>query len=174
MEAAVFRILDAHRIMAISTVRPDGWPHTTIVGYANDRLTLYFLIFRSSRKFANIMADDRVSVAIGEEPRALGSLEALYGAGHAAEVTNAPQRARGWELLQARHPNLGGFDLPQKPEAALMRLDLERLSILDFTQGVGYSRDFAIGPGEGPADEGAHKDEWAEIAAADKDGGPPL
>ena len=48
------RILDTHRSMAFSTVRPDGWPQTTIVGYANVGLPIYFLIFRSSQKFANI------------------------------------------------------------------------------------------------------------------------
>ena len=33
-----------------------GWlgAQTTIVGYANDGWTVYFLIFRSSQKFANI------------------------------------------------------------------------------------------------------------------------
>lgn len=38
------QILDRHRIMAISTVRPDGWPQTTIVGYANDGLDIFFLV----------------------------------------------------------------------------------------------------------------------------------
>jgi len=61
VEKNAIRILDRHRTMAISTVRPDGWPQTTIAGYANDGLTLYFLIFRSGQKFANIDGDDRVS-----------------------------------------------------------------------------------------------------------------
>jgi hypothetical protein len=33
MEAKAISILNAHRTMAISTLRPDGWPQTTIVGY---------------------------------------------------------------------------------------------------------------------------------------------
>ena len=80
------RILDSHRIMAISTVRPDGWPQTTIVGYANDGLAIYFIIFRSSQKFANIQHDDRVSIAVGEEPRDLRNLKAVYAGAHAIEV----------------------------------------------------------------------------------------
>jgi len=39
----ILAILDAHRIMTIATLRPDGWPQATTVGYANEGLTLYFL-----------------------------------------------------------------------------------------------------------------------------------
>ncbi|WP_309660911.1 hypothetical protein [Sphingomonas sp.] len=35
VENDAIRILDAHRIMAVSTQRPDGWSQTTFVGYAN-------------------------------------------------------------------------------------------------------------------------------------------
>ena len=67
MDETADQILGSHRTMAISTVRPDGWPQTTIVGYANG-LILYFLIFRASQKFANIAKDNRVSLAVGEKP----------------------------------------------------------------------------------------------------------
>lgn len=49
MQENAIEILNSHSTMAISTLRADGWPQTTIVGYANDGLTLYFLIFRSVR-----------------------------------------------------------------------------------------------------------------------------
>ena len=39
----ILALLDQHRIMTIATLRPDGWPEATTVGYANDGLTLYFL-----------------------------------------------------------------------------------------------------------------------------------
>ena len=35
VKATAIQILDGHRLMAISTVRSDGWPQTTVVGYAN-------------------------------------------------------------------------------------------------------------------------------------------
>ena len=71
-------ILEAHRMMAISTVRPDGWPQTTIVGYANLGWTVYFAIFRLSQKFTNIAHDDRVSIAVGSEAHSLGEIKAVY------------------------------------------------------------------------------------------------
>lgn len=32
-------ILDSQGIMSISTLRPDGWPPTTVVGYANEEVS---------------------------------------------------------------------------------------------------------------------------------------
>lgn len=48
MEQPALQILNDNRIMSIATVRPDGWPQSTIVGYANEGWRLYFLIYRTS------------------------------------------------------------------------------------------------------------------------------
>ena len=32
----ILSLLDRHRIMRIATLRPDGWPQTTTVGYVNE------------------------------------------------------------------------------------------------------------------------------------------
>jgi len=37
----ILALLDQHRIMTIATLRPDGWPQATTVGYVNEGLTLY-------------------------------------------------------------------------------------------------------------------------------------
>jgi nitroimidazol reductase NimA-like FMN-containing flavoprotein (pyridoxamine 5'-phosphate oxidase superfamily) len=39
----ILRLLAQHRIMTVATVRPDGWPQATTVGYASEGLILYFL-----------------------------------------------------------------------------------------------------------------------------------
>ena len=91
-------ILDKHRQMAISTVRPDGWPQTTIVGYANDGWTIYFLIFRSSQKFRNMALDDRVAIAVSNEAHSLGDVQAVYAGAHASEVTGQAEKERAWAL----------------------------------------------------------------------------
>src|SRR5690349_16318293 len=56
----ILALLDQHRDMSIATLRPDGWPQATTVGYGNDGLTLYFLCGRGSQKSANLAHDDRV------------------------------------------------------------------------------------------------------------------
>lgn len=135
MEDQAIKILDAHRVMAISTIRPDGWPQTTIVGYVNDGLVLYFMISRDSQKFANIQRDNRISIAVGQEPKDLFQLEAVYAAATASEVSAPEQRKLAWRLLTQRHPNLASFEQPGETEAALMEAKCEHLSVLDFREG---------------------------------------
>ena len=43
LEAKILELLDQHRVMTLATLRPDGWPQATTVGYANVGMTLYFL-----------------------------------------------------------------------------------------------------------------------------------
>ena len=77
MEQPALQILGENRIMSIATVRPDGWPQTTIVGYANEGWSLYFLIYRDSQKFGNISRDNRVSISVGLQVFLLPVLGAL-------------------------------------------------------------------------------------------------
>ena len=37
----ILTLLDQPRIMTIATLRPDGWPQATTVGYINEGLTLF-------------------------------------------------------------------------------------------------------------------------------------
>lgn len=37
----ILALLDQQRIMTVATLRPDGWPQATTVGYVNEGLTLY-------------------------------------------------------------------------------------------------------------------------------------
>lgn len=137
-------ILNAHRMMAISTVRPDGWPQTTIVGYANHGWTIYFAIFRSSQKFANIQHDDRISVAISREPSSLGDIKAVYAGAHAAEVTDPEERRLAWKLLAERHPDLADFGPPDQSDEVLMRARCKYVSMLDYGKGIGHGEALTV------------------------------
>ena len=61
----ILRVLDEHRVMTIATNRPDGWPQATMVGYVNDGFMIYCFVARNAQKYANILRDPRVSIAIG-------------------------------------------------------------------------------------------------------------
>ena len=137
-------ILDSHRQMAISTVRPDGWPQTTIVGYANDGWAVYFLIFRDSQKFTNIGGDDRVSIAVSGEASSLGEIKAVYAGAHAAEVADQAERQRAWRLMMERHPNLADFGLPDDRETALMRARCKHVSVVDYSRGIGHTEALTV------------------------------
>lgn len=164
MQDNAIQILDSHRTMAISTVRPDGWPQTTIVGYANDGLTLYFLIFRSSQKLANIRRDRRVSLAVGGDSKDLSQLTAVYAAAHANEVTDPEERARAWRLLVSRHPNLIEFELPERSDAALMMAACQHVSVLDYRKGAGHTEELSIGDGSAAQAHETRTEDWGSSA----------
>jgi mannose-6-phosphate isomerase-like protein (cupin superfamily) len=160
VEQPAIKILNQHRIMSISTVRPDGWPQTTVVGYANRGFDIFFLIFRASQKFANILKDDRISIAVAEEPAEMNQLQAVYAAAHAMEITDPAQREEAWRLLMERHANLAGYQIPDAGEAAFMRATCKHISVLDFTQGPGHREQLTIDDQGRVSDAAADKEKW--------------
>jgi len=142
MEESATRILDFRRVMAVSTVRPDGWPQTTIVAYANVGLLVYFVISTSSQKFANLQLNNRISIAVGEEPSDPNMLQALYSSAHAEEITDPAELKSALGLLAERHPNLRAYAGTAQPEIAVIRARCEHVSVLDYTNGLGHTFEF--------------------------------
>ena len=164
MQNNAIEMLNAHRLMAISTLRPDGWPQTTIVGYANEGLTIYFLIFRSSQKLANIRHDKRVSLAVVGDLRDLSQATAVYSAAHASEVTDPDERARGWRVLVARHLNLRDFKLPVRTKAALIKAECKHISVIDYRKGLGHTEELSVGDGDSVEKQETRTEEWGAVA----------
>jgi len=144
MEQPAVTILNANRIMAISTVRPDGWPQTTVVGYANEGFDLFFLIFRASQKYANIQKDNRISIAVAPEPEKLEQLRAVYAAAFAEEITDSRDRDDAWHRLMERHSYLAGFKIPEAEQAAFMRAKCRHISYLDYSVRLGHREQLTI------------------------------
>jgi general stress protein 26 len=126
--ASILEILAANRTMAVATVRPDGWPQATMVGYVHDDLTLYFATARSSQKLANLTHEPRISIAIGG---ANGQdLRGLSIAARAAEVTDLREVARLNALILARYPEQAVF-APRGAAIVLIRATPEIVSVVD-------------------------------------------
>lgn len=159
MEQKAVEILDHNRLMALSTVRPDGWPQATLVGYANEGLLLYFVVSRTSQKLANIIKDDRVSLAVGRDFDDPATIKALSIAAHASEVTDAIQRQRAVDLLLHRHPGLRRLSRPETPGSAVMRAYPELVTISDYSKGFGHADVLTVSPG-GVEMTPAGDDDW--------------
>jgi nitroimidazol reductase NimA-like FMN-containing flavoprotein (pyridoxamine 5'-phosphate oxidase superfamily) len=159
MEQKAVEILDQNRLMALSTLRSDGWPQTTFVGYANEGLLLYFVVSRDSQKFANILKDDRVSLAVGRDFHDPSTIKALSIAAHASEVTDATQRKRAVELLLERHPGLRKLQPPAPSHSAVMRAYPSIVTILDYSKGFGHADVLTVSPG-GVEMTPARDDDW--------------
>lgn len=145
MQHKALEILSAYRVMAIATLRSDGWPQVTLVGYAHDELSLYFMISRRSQKFENIARDDRVSVAIGSDFNEVREIRALSIAAHVSEVTDANNRETRYKQLVERHPRLAELGAPDYTKAALMRATPKIVTILDYTKGFGHVDTITVG-----------------------------
>ena len=159
MEQRAVEILDKNRLMALSTLRPDGWPQTTFVGYANEGLLLYFVVSRDSQKFANIQKDDRVSLVVGRDFHDPSTIKALSIAAHASEVTDKTQRKRAVELLLERRPGLRKLEPPQPSHSAVMRAYPTIVTILDYSKGFGHANVLTVSPG-GVEMTPARDDDW--------------
>jgi len=166
MEQKSIDILEDNRIMAIATLRPDGWPQATMVGYANEGLLIYFIISRSGQKFANIARDGRVSLAIGRDFDEPSEIRALSIAANADEVRDPRQRERAIDLLVERHPALAKLPRPTPERSAIMRAYPTIVTILDYSKGIGHADVLSVAPG-GVEMSPARDDDWGYLPRAD-------
>jgi nitroimidazol reductase NimA-like FMN-containing flavoprotein (pyridoxamine 5'-phosphate oxidase superfamily) len=147
-------LLDAHRTLRLATLRPDGWPQVTTVGYANDGLDIYFLCGKDSQKAANLARDDRVSAVIDDDQPQVMRIEGLSLAAHAVRVTDPHEGARAIARLFARYPPQEGveaFPIPDPADVALFRLEPTVVSVLDYAKGFGHADLVACTPQTAPA-----------------------
>ena len=137
----ILALLGEHRIMTIATLRPDGWPQATTVGYAYDGLTLYFLCGRDSQKAANLACDDRVSLTIDHDTDQVMEIAGLSMAAHARLVDDRGEAERAIGLLMARYPEQKSFPLPMPSpdEVRIFRVTPIVISVLDYSKGFAHT-----------------------------------
>lgn len=160
MKDKAIDILNENRLMAIATLRADGWPQATMVSYANEDILIYFVVSRQSQKFANVDRDDRVSIVIGQDFYDPASIRALSIAARASEVWDPKQRERAVKLLLDRHPGLRRLERPEPRHSAVMRANPEIITVLDYSKGFGHADLLTVGPGGLTEMTAARDDDW--------------
>ncbi|WP_029001399.1 pyridoxamine 5'-phosphate oxidase family protein [Azohydromonas australica] len=137
----ILTLLDQHRIMTIATLRPDGWPQATTVGYANDGLTLYFLCGLDSQKAVNLTLDDRVSLTVDHDTPQVMEISGLSMAARARPVADAAQAQRALDLLMRRYPEQTGLPLPMPSpnDVRIFHVTPVVISVLDYSKGFGHT-----------------------------------
>ena len=138
----ILKLLDQHRIMRIATVRPDGWPQVTTVGYANEGLTLYFLCALDSQKAANLARDGRVSLTIDHDTPQVMQITGLSVAGRARAVVDASEGERAMRMLMQRYPqqeSLPFTSMPDFSQVRIFRVTPTVISVLDYSRGFGHT-----------------------------------
>jgi nitroimidazol reductase NimA-like FMN-containing flavoprotein (pyridoxamine 5'-phosphate oxidase superfamily) len=134
-------LLDQHRIMTIATLRPDGWPQATTVGYANDGLTLYFLCGPDSQKAENLARDERVSLTIDHDSPQVIEITGLSMAAHAQRVVDPAEAEKALHLLIQKYPQQTSLpvQMPKPSDVAVFRVAPKVISVLDYSKGFGHT-----------------------------------
>ena len=137
----ILTLLDEHRIMTIATLRPDGWPQATTVGYVNEDLTLYFLCGPESQKAMNIAQDNRVSLTIDHDVEDIMAITGLSMAAHAQAVEDITEVERILQLLYSKYQEQSGFPIESPPPEAIriFRVIPIIISVLDYSKGFGHT-----------------------------------
>ena len=141
LRAKILALLEQHRVMTIATLRPDGWPQATTVGYASEGLTLYFLCGLDSQKARNLARDDRVSLTIDHDTPQVMEIAGLSMAARATPVTDPADGEKVLRLLMQKYPQQASFPLPMpKPsEVRIFRVTPSVISVLDYTKGFAHT-----------------------------------
>ena len=160
MQDKILTILAHHGVMSLATNRPDGWPQATTVSYINQGLTLYFLISRTSQKFANISADDRVSISIASGSPEPARFEGLSMSARAAEAREEPWRSDILAQMRARHPGYFETRALDMGRSALIRALPQVISIVDFAKGLGHTDLVTVGVDQTLEMTAARPDDW--------------
>ena len=137
----ILDILDRHRIMTVATVRPDGWPQATTVGYVNEGLKIYFLCGRESQKAYNLARDDRVSLTIDHDTANLMTITGLSMAGHAKAVDDQAEAEKVLRMLPLKYPDLPPLPtpMPTPKDIRIFHVAPAVISVLDYSKGFGHT-----------------------------------
>jgi len=136
----ILTLLDQHRIMTIATLRPDGWPQATTVGYVNQGLTLYFLCGLDSQKAKNLALDDRVSLTIDHDTPDLMAIAGLSMAAHAQAVVDRAEAEKVLRMLPLKYPEQTSLPvaMPTPADVRIFRVTPTVISVLDYSKGFGH------------------------------------
>lgn len=139
LRAQIIGVLERHHTMALSTVRPDGFPQTTLVNYIHEGLTLYFATDAASQKAGNIQLNNKVSLAIASETEDFYRLRGLSMSGLATRVTNKEVAQNLALKLFRRLPQSKRF-VPLDPDRlAVFSIVPVAISLVDYSAGFGSS-----------------------------------
>lgn len=137
----ILTLLDQHRIMRIATLRADGWPQATTVGYVSEGFVLYFLCGPDSQKAKNLARDDRVSLTIDHDTADLMAITGLSMAGHARAVDDRGEVDRILRMLPLKYPEIASppVPMPTPEQIRLFRVTPLVISVLDCSKGFGHT-----------------------------------
>jgi len=127
----------SQNLAALSTHR-DGQPYASLVAFyaADDLKHIYFVTPKTTRKFANLKADNRVAVMVNSSINQASDFHqaiSVTAVGN-AEVVDKSEKEPILNLYLAKHPHLEEF--VQAPTCALVRISVMTYYLVKNFQNV--------------------------------------
>jgi general stress protein 26 len=129
----ITRLLREEEVGMLATVDADGWPSASAMHIAGDGLRVYVHTFSYNRKYAEMLADPRISYTVSYlPPGGFGdrfALRSLQVKGRASLVTTAEEIQRAVTVSREQFPWLAQtamydhIKLPDQGQQVFFRLD---------------------------------------------------
>lgn len=135
---SLLRDLFTNQRLAVLATHNHGQPYTSLVafGASEDLRYLAFATTRSTRKFANLSADPRVSMLVDSRSNRVSDIRKAVAAtatGRAEEITSETDEAL-LEMYLSKHPYMDEF--VRSPSCALLRVEVEAYYVVRQFQRV--------------------------------------
>jgi nitroimidazol reductase NimA-like FMN-containing flavoprotein (pyridoxamine 5'-phosphate oxidase superfamily) len=135
----ILTMLKQHDNMNFATVRADGYPQTTTVGYANDGLDLYFCCARASQKVRNLRRSPKVSLTIDHDARNWARIKGLSMGARARVLAKPGEVKRAFDLLARKFPEMRKVSKEDLAGTAFVKVTPKVISVLDYSKGFGHA-----------------------------------
>jgi general stress protein 26 len=139
LQETIVAILARANDMTIATVRPDGYPQATTVGYVNDGVTLYFGTAANSQKARNIALCDKVSLTVNLPYDRWETIQALSMGARATRLADRAEIAKVGRLILKKFPQGADFGPEEADSIALFAVKPVVVSVLDYRKGFGHT-----------------------------------
>jgi nitroimidazol reductase NimA-like FMN-containing flavoprotein (pyridoxamine 5'-phosphate oxidase superfamily) len=137
MKADITGLFASQRLAVLAT-QSEGQPYTSLVAFttSEDLKQLFFATTRTTRKYANLRADSRVSMLVDNRSNEATDFRwamAVTATGKAEEI-GGRERDEASKLYLAKHPHLEEF--VSSPTCALLRISVDRYYVASRFQKV--------------------------------------
>jgi len=135
----ILKQLKRHNIMSLATVRADGFPQATTVGYANEGLDLYFCCDRASQKVRNLRRSPKGSLTIDHDTRNWARIKGLSMGARARVLSKPAEVKRAFELLARKFPEMRKISKKDFADTAFVKVTPKVISVLNYSKGFGHT-----------------------------------
>jgi nitroimidazol reductase NimA-like FMN-containing flavoprotein (pyridoxamine 5'-phosphate oxidase superfamily) len=139
MQDFILDLMKRHHYLALATVREDGYPQATTVGYANEGLSLYFCCGKASQKVRNIGRSNKVSLTIDDEEDDWNKIKGLSMGATAEVLTDTGEIQHALDCLAARFPPMKDMASEELEGTVFVKITPKVISVLNYEKGFGHT-----------------------------------